>query len=225
MFPGPLQHSLAGKGLKKKLWSLQTINIRDFSHLKHQKVDDVSFGGGAGLIIRPDIIHKALEYAVSLHTNPTIIYLSPKGESLNHSHIKKWTQNKSKEIIFLCGRYEGIDERVIEYWKQKKNLIEISIGDYILSGGEIAAMTIIDACLRHVPGILEQKETLKEESFEVELLEYPQYTKPREWKGKTVPDILLTGHHQAIKDWRKEMSEAVTKSRRPDLWEKYKRKT
>jgi len=249
MFPGPLGYSLSGKALQKKEWTLNIINLRDFSQSKHKKVDDISFGGDFGLVIMPDVVHDALTHALTLHKDPTIIYLSPKGEIFTQQHAKDFlnrrpTHNRHSErseesldpsampqddvikkaqdgveIIFLCGRYEGIDDRVIEYWRKNHGLIEISLGDFILSGGEIGALSIMDACLRYQT--VERKETLQYESFENDLLEYPHYTKPREWKGMHVPDVLLSGHHKEIAKWKKEMSESITKEKRPDLWIKY----
>ena len=235
MFPGPLGHSLSGKALDKKQWTLNVINLRDFSHLAHRKVDDISFGGDFGLVIRADIVHEALTHALTLHKNPDIIYTSPKGEVFNQSHVVSLRGDEGDEaigrllpasqargrndIIFLCGRYEGIDDRVIQYWAQNHGLIELSLGDFILSGGELAALTMMDACLRYQT--IERKETLAAESFETGLLEYPHYTKPRVWNGMEVPEVLLSGHHQKIAAWKKGMSEKITKERRPDLWEKY----
>ncbi|USO02341.1 MAG: tRNA (guanosine(37)-N1)-methyltransferase TrmD [Alphaproteobacteria bacterium] len=234
MFPGPLEHSLSGKALEKKEWKLRVINMRDFSHSKHHKVDDTSFGGDFGLVIMCDVVHDALVYALTLHKNPIIVYLSPKGEVFKQEHVKRFwhrhsetntrssfaeAQDDELEIIFLCGRYEGIDERVLEYWRENHGLIELSLGDFILSGGEVAAITMMDAILRYQT--VERKETLAYESFENCLLEYPHYTKPREWKGKQVPEVLLSGHHGDIAKWKKEMSEKITKEKRLDLWQKY----
>lgn len=216
MFPGPLAHSLTGKALEKEIWKLKTVNIRDFSHLKHQKVDDKPFGGGNGLIMRPDIVDKALEHAVSKAKNPRPIYLTPKGKTFNQKMAQEWMKNSDQELIFLCGRYEGIDERVITHWREK-GLLEVSVGDFVLSGGEIAAMMIIDTCLRLLEGVLKNQETLYEESFFIEELEYPQYTQPRVWKDKSVPEVLLSGHHREIALWRKSMAKQETKLRRPDL--------
>lgn len=214
IFPGPLGLSLSGRLLQKKGWHLNILNLREFSHLKHKKVDDISFGGDFGLVIRPDIVHNALIHALTLHKkDPIIIYLSPRGSVFKQSHVKEFLQHK--EIIFLCGRYEGIDDRVIEYWSKHHGLIEISLGDFILSGGEIAALAIMDSCLRY--HTIERTETLQHESFETGLLEYPHYTKPREWNGMEVPKVLLNGNHQAIAQWKKDMSVKITKERRPDL--------
>lgn len=214
MFPGPLGHSLSGKALHDHKWDLQLINLRDFSHLKHKKVDDVSFGGDFGLVIRADIVHNALMHALSLSHNPLILYTSPRGTVFQQKHVREW--NTYEDIIILCGRYEGIDDRVIQYWHIHHGLTEISIGDFILSGGEVAALTMMDACLRYET--IARPETLATESFETNLLEYPHYTKPRVWNDIAVPDVLLSGHHQEIAQWKKKMSEDATKERRPDLW-------
>ncbi len=221
MFPGPLGFSLAGKALEKKEWDLQTISIRDFSHLNHRKVDDTPLGGGHGLIMRPDVVDAALTHTIAQHKNPRLIYFSPRGVPLTQTKVNQFlstTTNCSIDLILLCGRYEGIDQRVIDHW----NMEEISIGDYILSGGELAALVFLDTLVRKI--ILQNQETLKTESFEVELLEYPQYTVPREFRDLRVPDVLLSGDHGAIEKWRHDQSVRITKERRPDLWARYLRK-
>lgn len=223
MFPGPLGQSLAGKALAQKEWDLHVIDLRSFSSVKHQKVDDTPFGGGHGLVMRPDVIDAALTETISHHKNPRIIYFSPRGipltqARLNHMFFATPPESEPIELILLCGRYEGVDQRVIDYW----NMEEISIGDYILSGGELAALVFLDALVRKI--ILQNQETLKTESFEVELLEYPQYTVPREFHNLCVPDVLLSGHHKAIEKWRYEQSVQITRKRRPDLWARYLRK-
>ena len=212
MFPGPLGCSLAGKGLKNDLWSMDIINICDFGLTKHKNVDDVACGGGNGLIMRPDVIGPALDAALDAHPGAKIYYPSPRGQLLN----QKVTRNLSKErnIIILCGRFEGIDERVIDEY----NVQQISVGDYVLSGGEVAAMTILDSIVRLLPGVLSNQETLKEESFEKEseglsLIENPLYTKPVVWRGRKVPEILLSGNHSEIEKWKKSESIRVTKVR------------
>lgn len=221
MFPGPLGYSLAGQALKDGQWALNTINMRDFSHLNHQKVDDTPFGGGNGLIMRPDIVDLAMTQAVSTHHKPRLIYFSPRGKPLTQQLINEFVLdrqiNAQLELILLCGRYEGIDQRVIDHWQME----EICIGDYILSGGELAALVFLDALVRKI--ILKNQETLENESFEVELLEYPQYTVPREFHNMCVPDVLLSGNHKAIKQWRHNESVQITKERRPDLWAQYLR--
>ncbi len=212
MFPGPLGYSLAGKGLKNDLWSMDVINIRDFGLTKHKNVDDIACGGGNGLIMRPDVIGPALDTALDAHPGAKIYYPSPRGQLLN----QKVTRNLSEErnVIILCGRFEGIDERIIDEY----NVQQISVGDYVLSGGEVAAMTILDSIVRLLPGVLSNQETLKEESFEEEseglsLIEHPLYTKPAIWRGRKVPEILLSGNHSEIEKWKKSESIRVTKVR------------
>ena len=222
MFPGPLVHSLAGRALKEDIWSLKTIDMRDFAKDKHQTVDDTCFGGGAGMVLRADIIDAALEQAfASYEAKPAIIYLTPRGRPLCQPLVNSLIQDHPTGCILLCGRYEGVDDRVIEKWKEERNLIEVSIGDYILSGGEIAALTLMDACVRLLPGVVGKQESLESESFELDLLEFPQYTKPRNWQGKVVPEILLSGDHKKIAAWRNNQAEKVTQERRPDLWQTY----
>ena len=215
LFPGPLANGLYKKALDKKLWSLEVVNIRDYAKDKHKTVDDTSFGGGSGMLIRADIVANSLDKNIS-NKNEPIIYLSPKGKRFNQSYAKKILD---KNINIICGHFEGVDERLME----TRNIEEISIGDYILSGGETAAFVIVDSILRLIPGILGNEESVHEESFENGLLEYPQYTKPQLWEEKNVPDVLLSGDHSKIKDWRLSQSEAITRHRRPDLWQKYKK--
>ena len=220
MFPGALQYSLLGKSLGR-LWNIKTINIRDFSWNKHQTVDDTPYGGGAGMVMKPDVVNRALEYAISLYDGiPTIIYMTPKGKVFNHQLAKNISTNKGG-IIFLCGRYEGIDQRVIDYWKTNHSMIEISIGDYVLFGGEIPAMVVIESCLRFQSGIMNNENSVCDESFANGLLEYPQYTRPENWNGENVPNVLLSGNHKEINEWRLKQSEEITRLIRPDLWEKY----
>ncbi len=212
MFPGPLGCSLAGKSLKNGLWSMDVINIRDFVLTKHKKVDDVACGGGNGLIMRPDVLGPALDAALDAHPGTKIFYPSPRGKLLNQQISKSLSEEKN--VIILCGRFEGIDERVIDEY----NVQQISVGDYILSGGEIAAMTILDSIVRLLPGVLSNQETLKEESFETEseglsLIEHPLYTKPVVWRGKKVPEVLLSGNHSEIKKWKKSESIRITKAK------------
>ena len=216
MFPGPLQYSLAGSALEKNIWSYNTINIRDFGLTKHKNVDDEPYGGGNGLVMRPDVLGAALDQALATNPDAKIYYPSPRGKLLNQSLVKEIIQNKN--IIILCGRFEGIDERVIDEY----NATEISVGDYILSGGEIAALAILDACIRLLPGVLANQETLASESFEDKgdfagLLEYPLYTRPNEWRGRKVPDVLLSGHHRQIREWQFEQAKSITSKRRPDI--------
>ena len=216
MFPGPLAHSISGKALGKH-WSFNAINIRDFATDKHQTVDDTCFGGGAGMVMRPDVLDAALRSVPDLEESP-LIYLSPRGRPLTQDMVKRFTS--FPRISLICGRYEGIDERII----QSRDIQEVSIGDFVLSGGEMAALVFMDACIRLLPGVMGNDQSHEEESFEDGLLEYPHYTRPREWKGLEVPDVLFSGHHEKIKKWRRDQSEKLTKERRPDLWEKYTEK-
>ena len=216
MFPGPLGLSLAGKALKSGCWSLDVINIRDFGRTKHKNVDDTAYGGGNGLIMRPDVLGSALDRALDLYPGAKIYYPSPRGEILTQTMSKKIALEQN--IIILCGRFEGIDERVIDEY----NVEQISVGDYILSGGEVATITILDSVIRLIPGVLANQDTLKEESFEEEvdglkLIEHPLYTKPAEWRGRRIPEILLSGNHAKIKKWKKEESLKTTKARLEDL--------
>ncbi|GAB4167579.1 MAG: tRNA (guanosine(37)-N1)-methyltransferase TrmD [Rickettsiaceae bacterium] len=216
MFPGPLGFSLAGQGLKKKIWSLDTINIRDFGRTKHKNVDDVACGGGNGLIMRPDVLGMALDHALKSNPGAKIYYPSPRGLPLTQTMSK--TIAMQKNIIILCGRFEGIDERVIEEY----NVEQISVGDYILSGGEVAAMSILDSVIRLLPGILANQDTLREESFEIEvggvkLIEHPLYTKPAEWRGRQVPEVLLSGNHSEINAWKRKESIRITEIRQKKL--------
>ena len=214
-FPGYLNKGLFGKAMSEKIWNLETVNIRDYTIDKHKTVDDTPYGGGNGMIIKADVLAKSLDE--NIKGKEKIIYLSPKGKLFDHKYAKELSGEKSLNLI--CGHFEGIDERII----QSRNIEEISIGDYILSGGETAAFVIIDAILRFLPGILGNENSTEEESFENGLLEYPQYTKPQIWEDKSVPDVLLSGDHAKIKDWRLSQSEAITRDRRPDLWQKYKK--
>ncbi len=214
-FPGLLDIGMYRRAREKKIWSLDVINIRDFAIDKHGSVDDKPFGGGSGMLMRPDVINNCIE--TNKNNNP-IIYLSPKGDKLDTSLVKQFAQQAG--INILCGHFEGVDQRVIE----KNNIQEISIGDYVLSGGESAAIVVLDAILRTLPGVLGGEKSLEEETFNNNLLEYPQYTQPRNWEGIAVPDVLLSGNHAEIKDWRLEQSRSITQRRRPDLWQKYNKK-
>ena len=214
-FPGPLGKGLYGKALSEKIWKLDTVNIRDYATDKHKTVDDTTYGGGSGMLIKPDVLANSLDS--NINSNEKIIYLSPKGKLFNQKLAKKLS--KERTINLICGHFEGVDQRVIE----SRNIEEISIGDFILSGGERAAFVILDSIIRLLPGVLGNEISVEEESFENGLLEYPQYTKPQIWEKKTVPDVLLSGDHAKIKDWRLSQSEAITRDRRPDLWQKYKK--
>ena len=214
-FPGILSKGIYGRAIEKSLWNLDVINIRDYAKDKHKTVDDTPYGGGEGMVLKPDVVAKALDQ--NLKKNEKIIYLTPKGKTFDQNKAKKFL-NENK-INILCGHFEGIDQRVIE----SRGIEEISIGDYILSGGETAAYVILDSILRLVPGVLGNENSYKDESFENGLLEYPQYTKPQIWEKTPVPEVLLSGDHSKIKDWRLSQSEAITRHRRPDLWQKYKK--
>ena len=214
-FPGPLGKGLYGKALAEKIWKLETINIRDYATDKHKTVDDTTYGGGSGMLIKPDVLANSLDK--NLKTKEKIIYLSPKGKLFNQEMAKKFSNEETVNLI--CGHFEGVDQRVLE----SRNIEEVSIGDFILSGGESAAFVMLDAIVRLLPGVLGNETSTEEESFENGLLEYPQYTKPQIWEEKTVPDVLLSGDHAKIKDWRLSQSEAITRDRRPDLWQKYKK--
>ena len=213
MFPGTLAFSIAGKALVNNLWSLNTINIRDFSNDKNGKVDDVPFGGGHGMVLKPEVLDRALK-SVGDHNGPRI-YLSPRGRKFDQSFAKDLS--KEKGVVFICGRYEGVDERFLTH----NDIQEVSVGDYVLSGGEIGAQLIMDATIRLLPNVIGNSQGLVEESFESDLLEYPLYTHPRVWKGIEVPDVLLSGDHKKIEMWKIKMSENITKLKRPDLWSKY----
>ena len=216
LFPGPFSEGLYGKALEKKIWDLQKVNLRDYAEDKHKTVDDTPYGGGSGMLIKPDVIGSALDK--NIKKGEKIIFLTPRGKVFNHECAKKLSQEKIINII--CGHFEGIDQRVID----SRNIEEISIGDFILSGGETASYVFLDAILRLIPGVIGNENSITEESFENGLLEYPQYTKPQIWEKKSVPDVLLSGDHAKIKDWRLSQSEAITRDRRPDLWQKYNKK-
>ena len=214
-FPGPLGKGLYGKALAEKIWKLETVNIRDYATDKHKTVDDTTYGGGSGMLIKPDVLANSLDK--NINSKEKIIYLSPKGKLFNQKLAKELS--KEGTINLICGHFEGVDQRVIE----SRNIEEVSIGDVVLSGGESAAFVMLDAIIRLLPGVLGNETSVEEESFENGLLEYPQYTKPQVWEEKTVPDVLLSGDHAKIKDWRLSQSEAITRDRRPDLWQKYKK--
>ena len=215
MFPGPLDVGLYKRARKKKIWSLDVINIRDYAKDKHKTVDDTPFGGGNGMLMRADIVAEALDKNIKKNKNSKTIYLSPKGKQFDQNLAKKFSKLKNLNIV--CGHFEGIDQRVLE----TRNIEEKSMGDFILSGGETASFVFLDAILRLLPGVLGNKLSIQEESFENNLLEYPQYTKPQKWEKKSPPAVLLSGDHAKIKDWRLSQSEAITRRLRPDLWQKY----
>ena len=215
VFPGPLAKGLYGKALSNKLWNLSVINIRDAATDKHKTVDDTPYGGGTGMLLKADILANSLDRKVK--KGERVFYLSPKGKKFD----QKLAQDLSKEksISLICGHFEGVDERVLT----TRNIEEISIGDYVLSGGETAALVVLDSILRLLPGVLGNEKSSIDETFENGLLEYPQYTKPQIWEEKSVPEVLLSGDHSKIKDWRLSQSEAITRDRRPDMWQKYKK--
>ena len=215
LFPGPLGAGLYKKAMDKKIWSLEVVNIRDYATDKHKTVDDTPFGGGTGMLMRADVIANSLDKNISNKDEP-IIYLSPKGKKFDQIFAKKILD---KNINIVCGHFEGVDQRLLE----TRNIEEVSVGDFVLSGGEIGAFVVIDTIVRLIPGVLGNANSLAEETFERYLLEYPQYTKPQKWEKKDVPDVLLTGDHVKIKDWRLSQSKDITRRRRPDLWIKYKK--
>jgi len=215
LFPGTLGSGLYKKALEKKIWSLEVVNIRDHAVDKHKTVDDTPFGGGSGMLMRADILANSLDKNIN-NSNEKIIYLSPKGKKFDQKYAKK-VLNKNLNII--CGHFEGVDARLLE----TRNIEEVSVGDFVLSGGEVAALVLIDAVVRLIPGVVGNPNSLREETFEKNLLEYPQYTKPKKWEKMDIPEVLLSGDHAKIKDWRLTQSEDITRRRRPDLWEIYKK--
>ena len=215
LFPGPLGSGLYKKAMDKKLWSLEVVNIRDYATDKHKTVDDTPFGGGSSMLMKADVIANSLDKNIS-NKNEPIIYLTPRGKKFDQIYAKKIL---NKNINIICGHFEGVDQRLLE----TRSIEEVSIGDFILSGGEIGAFVLIDTIVRLIPGVIGNSESLTDETFEKNLLEYPQYTKPQKWEKKEVPDVLLKGDHKKIKNWRLAQSESITRRRRPDLWEKYKK--
>ena len=218
MFPGPLGFSLSGQALKNGLWSLDTVNIRTHGIGAHRSVDDTPFGGGPGMVMRPEVVDAAVRSAKRGAKNLPLLVTSPKGAPLTQARVKELTAGAG--IILFCGRFEGIDQRAIDVHAME----EISMGDFVLSGGEPAAFALLDACVRTLPGVIGKSESLAEESFENSLLEYPHYTRPQIWGDLEVPEVLISGHHENIKSWRLAEAESMTQRRRPDLWNKYQRK-
>jgi tRNA (guanine37-N1)-methyltransferase len=212
MLPGPLAYSLAGKALGAGVWRLETVDIRDFARDKHRSVDDAPFGGGPGMVMRPDVLDAAIEGTGG--TGPLLL-LSPRGRPLDQEAVRAFADGPG--ITLVCGRFEGIDERVIE----ARSIEEISLGDFVLSGGEPAAIVLIDACVRLLPGVVGSAETLDEESFAAGLLEYPHYTRPQVWQRRAVPEVLVSGDHARVREWRRAQAERLTRERRPDLWRRY----
>ena len=216
-FPGPLGLSLAGKALADGLWAMDVFDMRDFATDKHRTVDDAPFGGGPGMVLRPDVVARALDHAIAARpaANRRVVYLSPRGRPLSQALVRELSE--ADVVTMICGRFEGLDERLL----QARDIEEISLGDFVLSGGEPAAIALIDAVVRLVPGVLGARESLTEESFESDLLEYPQFTRPQVWEGMAVPDVLVSGHHERVREWRRNESERITKLRRPDLWKRF----
>jgi len=213
MFPGPLGQSLAGRALEQGIWSLDVTNIRDFAPGRHRSVDDTPFGGGAGMVMRPDVVDAAIaSVADAQGTERPLVCLTPRGRPFSQAEAQRFAAGPG--LILLCGRYEGIDQRVIE----ARQMQELSIGDYVLSGGELPALVLLDAVVRLLPGVMGAADSATEESFSTGLLEYPHYTRPAEWNGRRVPDVLLSGHHAAVAAWRQAEAERTTRDRRPDLW-------
>ena len=212
MFPGCLAYSLAGKALQLGLWSYKATDIRSYADDAYKTVDDIPFGGGAGMVMKVDVLDRALK---DVYKTGPLLYMSPRGKPLTQSKVVELAH--AQAITVICGRFEGVDERIFDLYP----IEEVSLGDYVLSGGEPAALAMIDAVLRYVPGVLGNADSLTEESFSQGLLEYPQYTRPQTYKGLSVPDVLLSGHHQKIQDWREQQSHLLTQKRRPDLWTSY----
>jgi tRNA (guanine37-N1)-methyltransferase len=217
LFPGPLAASLAGDALQRGVWGLDTVALRDFGVGRHRQVDDTPAGGGAGMVLRADVVAAALDAARAKAPDAPAIYLSPRGEPLTQALVRDFAATPG--LILLAGRFEGLDQRVVE----ARALREVSIGDYVLSGGELAAMVLIDAVVRLLPGVVGKAASLAEESFEAGLLEYPHYTRPRDWEGRAVPEVLLSGDHKRIAEWRRAAAERLTRERRPDLWARQKK--
>ncbi len=217
MFPGVLGHSLTGRALQEGLWGLEPIDIRMFARGKHRNVDDTPAGGGAGMVLRADVVGRAIDFADKGHARADwpVIYLSPRGAPFTQAMARRFSE--ARGITLLCGRFEGVDERVLE----ARQVEEVSLGDFVLTGGEIAAQAVIDATVRLLPKVLGNAESTEEESFSAGLLEHPHYTRPAEWEGRTIPDVLTSGHHGKVAAWRQAQSEEITRARRPDLWEAY----
>ncbi|MBX8801446.1 tRNA (guanosine(37)-N1)-methyltransferase TrmD [Pseudochrobactrum asaccharolyticum] len=217
MFPGPLGSALAGRALRDDKWQLETVQIRDFAPDKHRMVDDTPAGGSAGMVMKPDVVARALD-SLEQDNRPRIL-MSPRGRPLTQDLVRELASGEG--AVILCGRFEGVDERVIE----ARNLMEVSVGDYILSGGETGAIVLLDAIVRLIPGVMGNHESGETESFETGLLEHPHYTRPQEWEGRSIPAVLTSGNHKAVDQWRLEEAKRITRERRPDLWEAYQNRS
>jgi len=213
MFPGPLGHSLAGRALARETWRLDVVNIRDYASGRHRSVDDVPFGGGAGMVMRPEVLDAAIRGG---RGRGPLIYMTPRGRLMDQALVRELAAGDGATV--LCGRFEGVDQRVLD----AHEAVEVSLGDFVLSGGELPALVLLDAVVRLLPGVVGNQETLAEESFEWGLLEYPHFTRPAEWQERPVPEVLLSGHHEKIRAWRLRQAEDITRLRRPDLWDRYK---
>lgn len=219
MFPGPLGLSLAGKAMREGRWAIEAMDIRGFATDRHRTVDDTPFGGGAGMVMRPDVLDAACEAAITANPGAPLVYLTPRGRLLDQALVREISAGPG--VVVLCGRYEGVDQRVIE----ARGMVEVSAGDFVLSGGEPAALLLLDACIRLLPGVMGGAASAAEESHGTDgLLEYPHYTRPAEWQGHRVPDVLLSGHHAEVARWRRAEAEAATRARRPDLWDQFTRR-
>lgn len=212
-FPGSLGLSLAGRGLTRGHWALEVLDIRDFARDKHRSVDDSPLGGGPGMVMRPDVVDAAIE-AIAERPGP-LVYLTPRGRLLDQALVREFAAGPGLRL--LCGRYEGVDQRVLD----AQEVLEVSVGDFVLSGGEMAALVLLDAVVRLLPGVMGNAESAAEESFEEGLLEHPLFTRPAEWQGRKAPEVLLSGHHEKVRRWRRAQAEDVTRQRRPDLWRRY----
>jgi tRNA (guanine37-N1)-methyltransferase len=216
MFPGPLGASLAGRALAEGAWSLETVQIRDFARDRHHTVDDTPAGGGAGMVLKVDVLAAAVDHALGAHPDCPVLAMTPRGKPLTQARVRELAAGPG--VTILCGRFEGFDERIFE----GRPVEEVSLGDIVLSGGEPAALALLDACIRLLPGVMGAPSSGAEESFEEGLLEYPHYTRPQEWEGRTIPEVLRSGDHAKISAWRKARAEEDTRSRRPDLWERHR---
>lgn len=220
MYPGPLGVSLVGKALNKGIWSLRLTDLRTHGLGAYGAVDEPAYGGGAGMVIRPDVVDAALREALVDLNNPRFVYMTPRGVPMNQGHFKTYGAS-GRDLVLLCGRYEGVDQRVLDHW----NFEEISLGDFVLCGGDIPAMALIEGCVRLLPGVVHNPQSLERESFQESLLEHPLYTRPALWEGRSVPEVLLSGHHGRMEEWKKAESMAHTQDRRPEVWEKFIRES